>query len=149
MARHLIQTVSPPRLHLSLLLWKTAIVSAIVVGTNVIGNYALTRGMREVGAITSWSPMPYIHAFSHPWVSVGVVFMIGWVVSRLALLSWADLSYVLPVTATSYALSAVAGAIYLREKVTDLQWTGIAVITLGALLVALTPPETFEPKANS
>jgi uncharacterized membrane protein len=139
--------VSTPRLHLSLLVWKTAIVSAIVIGTNVIGNYALTRGMREVGVLESWSPMPYIHAFSHVWVSIGVLFMIGWVVSRLALLSWADLSYVLPVTATSYALSAVAGAIYLREKVTNLQWAGIAVITIGAALVALTPPETTDAGA--
>jgi uncharacterized membrane protein len=138
----------PQRLHLSVLVWKTAIVSAIVVGTNVVGNYALTRGMREVGVIESWSPMPYIHAFSHAWVSIGVVFMVGWVVSRLALLSWADLSYVLPVTATSYALSALAGAIYLREKVTNLQWAGIAVITVGAVLVALTPPETTDAKAG-
>jgi uncharacterized membrane protein len=126
------------------LLWKTAIVCAIVVGTNVMGNYALARGMRDVGVIESWSPVPYIHAFSHAWVTVGVLFMIGWVVSRLVLFSWADLSYVLPVTATSYALSALAGAIYLREKVTHLQWAGIAIITLGAGLVALTPPETTD-----
>ncbi len=142
----MVASTSAARPKLSALVWKTAIVSSIVVGTNVVGNYALTRGMREVGVIESWSPMPYLHAFLHPWVSVGVLFMIGWVVSRLALLSWADLSYVLPVTATSYALSALAGAIYLRERVTHLQWAGIAVITIGAGLVALTPPETVDPE---
>ena len=131
-----------------LLLWKTGVVSLIVVATNVIGNYALTRGMREVGVVASWSPLPYIEAFAHPWVSVGVLFMIGWLVSRLVLLSWADLSYVLPVTATSYALTALAGALYLHERVNAMQWGGIAVISLGAALVAVTYPDTTEPQAG-
>ena len=122
------------------LLWKTAAIAAVVVGTNVIGNYALTRGLRQVGVLESWSPLPYIQAFAHPWVALGVVFMLGWVVSRLALLSWADLSYVLPVTSFAYVLSAVIGAVWLRETVSAVQWAGISVITLGASLVALTCP---------
>jgi drug/metabolite transporter (DMT)-like permease len=130
-------------------LLKTAIVSLIVIATNVIGNYGLTRGMHQVGVVESWSPLPYIAAFAHPWVAIGVVFMIGWLVSRLALLSWADLSYVLPVTSLSYALSALAGAFYLHEKVSALQWGGIAVITLGAGLVALTFPESNTPGHNA
>lgn len=70
--------------------------------------------------------------------------MLGWLVSRLVLLSWADLSYVLPVTSFSYVLSAVAGALYLGEKVNWLQWTGISAITLGTALVAFTYPESTE-----
>ena len=126
------------------LIWKTVVVSLVVIGFNVIGSYALTRGLRELGAIVSWSPLPYIQAFADPWVSLGVLFMIGWLISRLALLSWADLSYVLPVTAFSYVLNAVTGAVYFNERVTDLQWAGICLITVGVALVALTPPETLE-----
>lgn len=133
---------SPVQYQSAVLLWKTAVVSAVVIATNVIGNYGLTRGMHQVGTLETWSPLPYIMAFAHPWVAIGVVFMLGWMVSRLALLSWADLSYVLPVTSLSYALSAVAGSLYLHEKVTAMQWIGIAVITVGAGLVAITPPET-------
>lgn len=127
-----------------MLLWKTAAVSAVVIATNVIGNYALSRGLREVGGIESWSPLPYIRAFANVWVALGVFFMLTWLISRLMLLSWADLSYVLPVTAFAYVLSAVAGAIYLNEHVSVLHWAGICVITVGTALVAITYPETSE-----
>jgi uncharacterized membrane protein len=124
------------------LIWKTIVVSIVVVLTNVAGNYALKVGLDEVGTVVSWSPVPYIRAFAHPWVAIGVTLMFAWMVSRLLLLSWADLSYVLPVTSFSYALSALAGALYLHEKVTLRQWSGIAAITIGTALVAFTFPET-------
>ncbi len=126
------------------LVWKTAIVSIVVIATNVFGSYCLTRGLRSIGVIASWSPLPYIYAFRDPWVSIGVVFMIGWLVSRLALLSWADLSYVLPVTAFSYVFTAIVGDVYFNEHVDRVHWAGISLITLGVALVALTPPETLE-----
>ena len=124
------------------LAWKTAIVCAIVVGTNVAGNYSLARGLRHIGGIESWSPVPYIKAFVHFWIAVGVILMVMWLIARLALLSWADLSYVLVVTSFSYVLSAVAGAVGLNEKVTWIHWLGICLITLGVALVAYTPPHT-------
>ncbi len=124
------------------LIWKTAIVSIVVIATNVFGNYALKVGFDQVGTVESWSPIPYIRAFVHPWVAFGVSCMLAWLISRLLLLSWADLSYVLPVTSFSYVLSAVAGAVYLNEKVTRMQWAGICAITVGTGLVALTFPET-------
>ena len=70
--------------------------------------------------------------------------MVGWMASRLALLSWADLSYVVPVTSFSYVLSALVAEVWLGEHVLPLRWAGIAVITLGVALVALTYPETPE-----
>ena len=138
------------------LIWKTILVATVVVATNVAGNYALKVGLDQVGTVVSWSPLPYIRAFAHPWVAIGVTLMLAWLVSRLLLLSWADLSYVLPVTSFSYALSALAGAKYLHEKVTLLQWSGIAAITVGTALVAFTfpetvvlaPPDTGEVKPN-
>ncbi|MGZ4787578.1 MAG: DMT family transporter [Terriglobales bacterium] len=127
-------------------IWKTAVVSLVVVGTNVIGNYALKRGFDQVGVVESWSPLPYIRAFSHPWVAAGVVCMLAWLLSRLVLLSWADLSYVIPVTAFSFVLSAIAGAVYLHEKVDRTQWAGICAITIGTVIVALTYPDTTDPE---
>ncbi len=131
------QTIESQRLA-----WKTAIVCAIVVGTTVAGCYALARGLRHVGGFASWSPVPYIEASVHFWIAVGVILMVMWLIARLALLSWADLSYVLVVTSFSYVLSAVAGAVGLNEKVTWIHWLGICLITLGVALVAYTPPHT-------
>lgn len=129
------------------IIWKTILTSAVVIGTNVIGNYGLSRGLRQVGVIETWSPLPYIRAFAHPWVLVGVIFMLGWLISRLILLSWADLTYVLPVTSFSYVLSALAGAFLLHERVSLRHWSGIVSITIGVSLVGFTYPETVGPKA--
>jgi uncharacterized membrane protein len=70
--------------------------------------------------------------------------MAAWLTSRLSLLSWADLTYVLPVTSFSYVLTAVVGAVYVKEQVSDLHWAGISLITVGILLVVLTYPKTSE-----
>ena len=126
------------------LTWKTTIVSTAVVATNVIGNYALSRGLHTVGGLMTFSPQPYIRAFANPWVTVGVIFMLLWLLTRLALLSWADLSYVLPVTSFAYVLSALLGKLLLAERVSLLRWGGIAAITLGVALVALTYPHSPE-----
>lgn len=45
-----------PRSRIHTLVGKTSIVSSVFIGTNVIGNYALKRGLGEVGVVESWSP---------------------------------------------------------------------------------------------
>src|SRR5579862_2387924 len=128
------------------LVLKTIVVSFVVMATNVFGNYALKLGLSSgAGAVLGWAPMPYIRALAQPWVIAGVLLMLGWFISRLMLLSWADLSYVLPVTAFSYVLSALLGAVLLRERVTLLEWVGICTITIGVGLVVFEYPETTEP----
>lgn len=124
------------------LFWQILILCIVVVGTNVAGNYALARGMHHIGVISLWSPGTYVKAVFHFWVGTGAVLMVIWLIARLALLSWADLSYVLLVTSFSYALSAAAGVIGLHEDVSWTHWGGICLITLGVLLVARTYPRT-------
>ena len=57
------------------------------------------------------TPLAYITVLFQPWVALGVSLLILWMLSRMALLSWADLSYVLPVTSIGYVLVALAGRI--------------------------------------
>lgn len=59
--------------------------------------------------------------------------------TRLALLSVADLSFVLPLTATGYILSALLGKMFLNEQVSLNQWLGTLLIFLGVVLVGTTP----------
>ena len=77
---------------------KTRTVIALLVASNVLGNFTLSRGLHEVGRLVSFSPWPYIHAFANPLVVLGVLLLIVWLISQLSLLSRVDLSYVLPVT---------------------------------------------------
>jgi uncharacterized membrane protein len=60
----------------------------------------------------------------------------------MALLSWADLSYVLPVTSVGFVLSAIAGHLILNEYVSGWRWLGTVFIVVGAALVSPTSPGT-------
>src|SRR6266516_2157883 len=96
---------------------KTRILTTVVVLTNVLGNSLLSRGMQSVGELLSLSPLPYIRALFNPWVAAGVSLLIVWLLSHMALLSWADLSYVLPVTSIAYVLVPLVGRFFLHEQV--------------------------------
>ncbi len=98
--------------------------------------------MRSVGALLTLSPLPYVQALFNPWVAVGVSLLIVWLLSHMALLSWADLSYVLPVTSIAYVLAAVVGRLFLHEQVSFVRWAGISLIMLGVILVGRTSPRT-------
>jgi uncharacterized membrane protein len=114
----------------------------VAVTGNVLGNFALSRGMRELGTVVTLSPLPYLHALLNPWVLTGVFLLIGWIVAQLSLLSRADLTYVLPVTAASYVCAAVLGMLFLGEQISPARWAGIFLITGGVALVGLTAPRT-------
>jgi len=78
-------------------------------------------------------------ALLQPFAALGVVLLIGWMLLRLRLLQIADLSFVLPVTAVGYILSAALGAAFLEEQVTLTRWAGAILITGGAALTSMTP----------
>jgi len=121
---------------------KTWICATIVVFSNVFGNFFLKKGMpRELP--TPWS---YITVLFQPWVALGVVLLVLWMMSRMTLLSWADLSYVLPVTAIGYVLVALVGRVFLHEQISLKRWAGIALIVAGVALVSFgTAPRTHAP----
>ncbi len=120
---------------------KTRLFTAIVVVSNVSGNSALTHGMKLLGDPGN-SPLALIGALFHPWVALGVGLLILWTLTQMALLSWADLSYVLPVTAIGYVVTALSGKFLLGETVTLTHWAGILLITAGVILVGPTAPAT-------
>jgi len=122
---------------------KTWICATIVVLTNVFGDFFMKRGMSAAPAITS--PLGYIAMLFEPWVALGVALLIVWQLSRMALLSWADLSYVLPVTSIGYVLVALLGRLLLHEQITSTRWAGIALIVAGVALVSGGTPQTAQP----
>ena len=126
--------------------WKTALFVAIVVLTNAFGDYFMKRGLPADSHLAS--PFDYVAALFQPWMALGVALLILWQMSRLALLSWADLSYVLPVTAVGYVVVALIGRTLLNERITAPHWLGIVLIMAGVALVSAgTNPQTFDRKA--
>jgi len=115
---------------------KSLLFALIAIVTNVSGNLLLSRGLRGVRLDQGW------HVLEIPWVIAGIAVLAVWLLTNLSLLSWADLSYVLPITAGGYALSAISGFLALGEHVSPARWTGIGLITAGAIVVSRTSPRT-------
>ena len=127
---------------------RTQLLVLIAIATQVAGNVFLSHGMRRAGAILSPSPLDYIRALN-PWTVAGICALAIWMVTDLALLSRADLSFVLPVIATSYVLIAIVGHFALNERVSGLRWVGILVISFGVLLAETTPDRTTRRQEES
>ena len=125
---------------------KTQILVLVVIVTNVLGNVSLSHGMHQVGRIVSASPLDYLRAFANPWTILGICVLAVWMLSDLALLSRADLSFVLPVTASAYVLVAIGGHFILHDHISWERWIGIALITLGAILAEETPDRTTKTR---
>jgi len=121
---------------------KTWVVTAVVVLANVLGNASLSWGMKQRRAPLAWAPLELVAAVFSPWVILGITLLVLWLVGRLALLSWADLSFVVPVTAVGYALAALAGHFLLGEQVSPPRWAGALLIAAGTALVGTTSVRT-------
>ena len=128
---------------------QTQWLAVIVVVTNVVGNICLSRGMQQVGRTVSASPLDYLGALMNPWVLAGTCTLAIWMISDLALLSRADLTFVLPVTSSAYIFIAIAGHFLLGDRISWQHWLGIIVITLAVILAEETPSLTArQPREN-
>ena len=109
------------------------------------GNAAMAWGMKQVPERMSINPALYLHAMLNPFVAMGIAALILALLTRMALLSLADLSFVLPVTAVGYVIAVFLGKVFLHETVTHQRWLGTALIFAGAALVGSTSPDTTPP----
>ncbi len=102
-------------------------------------NVFLAWGMRGLSVNVLARPEHLIIALFDPLVVIGIGMQIAWLVLRMSLLSVADLSFVLPVTAAGYVISTLLGRVILHEQVSLERWLGAILISVGAALVVTTP----------
>ena len=113
----------------------------LVILLNNLGNLSLTWGMRRIALVTG-NPLDYIRAMLNPFVALGIALLIFWLLTRMALLSWADLSFVLPVTAVGYIVGVALAKVVLHENVGVQQWAGTVLVMAGAGLAGSSPAKT-------
>lgn len=121
-----------------------ALVFAVIL-LNSFGNVLLAWGMRHIGDAVSVNPVAYLRAMLNPFVASGTILLILWLLTRMALLSWADLSFVLPLTGLGYILTAVLGKFILSEPVSLSRWAGTLLIFIGTGMVGSTEHHTDAP----
>ena len=113
---------------------KTYLFAAFVVLSNAFGNLFLSLGMRHAGDAN------LIQALAEPYAVLGILLLISWLLVRMAMFSWADLTYVLPVTAFGYVVSALLGQWFQNEVIAGKRWAGIGLIVAGVFLVGSQDP---------
>ena len=118
---------------------KLFLLSLVVVGA-VSGDLAKAAGMRQLGEVDEFGGAALTglakRAFRAPllWLSLAchaIAFF-----SLMGLLSIADVSYVVPATAATYALETLLARFVLGETVTARRWAGAALVMVGVFLVA-------------
>ncbi len=133
---------------------KTFIVIAIAAFSASIGESLLSYGMRTNGDVNlaRFSDVLTLvtSVFRNPYVTAGVAFLAVFFFLYLAALSWADLSFVLPLTALSYIFAAFLARFFLKEDVSWFRWAGAVIIVIGIALVALEskPRSATRPAGN-
>ncbi len=110
----------------------------LVIILKPFSNLFLAWGMRHFPEVLSTHPIEYLRAVMDPLVAIGICMQVIWLLMRMALLSVADLSFVLPVTAVGYVLSTFLAHVFLGEQVSLERWLGTGVIFLGTALVSFT-----------
>ncbi|MBV9088243.1 MAG: EamA family transporter [Acidobacteriaceae bacterium] len=114
-----------------------------------LGNVMLGRGMRRIGAVTTWDPGEVLHFLAllstSPAVWLGVASLMTFFVAYMLILSWADYTYVQPVSAAAYGVVALLAHFVLGEAISPLRWAGVLIICLGVFVIGYTPQRSTEP----
>lgn len=111
----------------------------VLAGVTVFGaagDSMLSHGMKQAGNISPHHLSSVILAVLNPYVALGIVLLLGFIILNMNALSWADLTYVLPATSLGYVLVALSARFVLHEDVSLLRWFGIVLITGGVGFVA-------------
>jgi uncharacterized membrane protein len=115
----------------------------LVVFSNTFGNFLLAKGMHQMPDFMTVPFLSYAASIStNLYIIGGVALLVAWMIAQLSMFTWADLSYVLPVTASGYVLTALLSKFFLGEHISAARWTGIVFITIGSMLVSMTPLRT-------
>jgi drug/metabolite transporter (DMT)-like permease len=115
------------------------LIAGLLGGT---GHVMLAKGMKTIGDLTEAHASAVggmiARTVSNPWVLLGVVLQAAFFFMYLTLLSRADVSKVLPMTAFDYIVVALLAQWLLAEPVTPARWTGIGLIVAGVFMVSRT-----------
>jgi len=111
----------------------------VVLGTG--GELCISRAMKVVGEVHDFRPSAIlrfvVRAMRVGWMWIGIALMTVAFFSLLAMLSIENVSFVVPVTALSYAAGALGAMLFLRERISAQRWLGVLIVCIGVTLVWL------------
>lgn len=118
---------------------RTAAFLAITVLANTGGEIAVARAMKGIGEVKNFRPAALFNVlgrvFRSGWMWLAIALLAVGFSSLLTLLSWADVSFVIPATAFTYVVGGLGAKFLLGERLTPARWAGIALVSIGVALV--------------
>lgn len=119
---------------------KTALLLASLIVCSSLGEVLSAKGMQQVGAV-SLRPRALLRALGrmlrNAYLFVGVVFLAVSFFSFISLLSYADLSFVVPLTAISYVTNTLGAKFFLGERIEPQRWLGTLLVMTGVVIISL------------
>ena len=113
----------------------------LIVAAGTGGELCISHAMKTLGEVHDFRPSALLQfvwsAARVEWMWIGVGFMTLAFFSLLAMLSMENVTFVVPITALSYAAGAIGATLFLREKISRQRWLGVLVVCIGVTLVWL------------
>jgi drug/metabolite transporter (DMT)-like permease len=113
----------------------------MIIAAGTGGELCVSRAMKVVGEVHDFRPAALalfvFSAMRVAWIWIGIALMTVAFFSLLAMLSIENVSFVVPVTALSYAAGALGATLFLRERISRQRWLGVLIVCLGVTLVWL------------
>jgi drug/metabolite transporter (DMT)-like permease len=102
----------------------------------LVSELLLKRGANDIAnASSAWS-WTGINGLASPLVWLGIVFVIASFLSWLYVLKYIPLTIAFPLSRVVDILVPLGCWIFLRESISTLRWSGIALVVIGLALVA-------------
>jgi drug/metabolite transporter (DMT)-like permease len=119
---------------------KFALVAVFTVSTlfTVFSQVALKYGLKQIGVesfklsiIPSLALQMFVNLYVWAWFIFALLAMFLWIWG----LAFVDLSWAYPFLSIGYIVVVIVSAVFLQEHISLLRWTGVALISIGMLLI--------------
>ena len=119
---------------------KTFLLLCLLIAGSSLGEILSAKGMQQVGDV-SFRPRALFGAIwrmiRNPFLIAGVACLAVSFFSFISLLSYADLSFVVPLTAVSYTTNTLGARFFLGERISKERWMGTLMVAFGVALVSI------------
>ena len=120
----------------------TKLIAILLTGLvlEAVGVVFLSQGLHEIGEVKSYSAGEIgriiLRGAGNHNVLLGILLEAVFFGVLIYLLSQRDVSLIWPLTSLGFVITALAARLVRHEEISALRWTGVAIIVIGAALVA-------------